>query len=123
MHDEKRIILYSLPLEWEVPSRNEAAAKEAAESLELEAFGAAVEFVGNGTKVTWPDTRRMGYWFCCVVLLHEFAHHFRSTYRAKRRPGDRIRRGDEEFLADRRAFDAFREVFIRGRSRQLKSGK
>lgn len=117
MSDEKRIVLYSLPLNWELDYGTVADAEAAASSLELKTFDAEVEVVGNNISVTWPDARRMGYWLCCVVLLHEFSHHFRATYRAKRKSGIQIRRGDEEFFADSRSFDAFREVFVKHTAR------
>jgi hypothetical protein len=53
----------------------------------------------------------MGFWFCRIVLLHEFVHHFRATYRAKRKPGYHIKVEHEEDLADLKAIDLFGEVF------------
>ena len=112
MHDENRIILYSLPLDWELDYKDAIEAERVADSLYLETYGARVEIVENTAKVTWSDPRRMGLWLCCIVLVHEFGHHFRSTYRAKRKPGWAIRRNDEEFFADSKSYDALRHIFF-----------
>lgn len=121
--DEKRIILYSLPLNWKIDYGDRAAAERSARHLDLENLGAGFDFVGNSLKVTWPDARRMGYWFCCIVLLHEFGHHFRSSYPSKRTPGIRIRVVDEEYFAERKSFDLYREIFINYRGTKNRHGQ
>jgi hypothetical protein len=108
---EKRIALYSLPLKWELIYGDELGAELAGPFLHLEEHGAVVDTDENIATVIWPYENRMALWLCREVLLHELGHHFRATYRAKRRAGFNIKNEDEEFFADQKSFDLFPEVF------------
>ena len=108
---EKRIALYSLPLKWEFSFEEELGADLFGPFFRLEEHGAVVETDENIATVTWPEEIRMAFWHCRIVLLHELGHHFRATYRAKRRAGFSIKSEDEEFFADKKSFDLFAEVF------------
>jgi hypothetical protein len=89
---EKSIVLYSLPLRWEVGISAEVARREVGKA------GARVTTEGGLTVVTWDDHVLMSFWFLFEVLLHELGHHYRHQYRFRRGPVGRTR--DEERIAD-----------------------
>ena len=108
---EKRIVLYSLPLAWETNHEDELGADFFGPYLRLEEYQAEVETDENIARVSWSDESQMGFWFTRIVLLHEFIHHFRATYRSKRKAGYSIRTEHEEIHADHKAIGLFDEVF------------
>jgi hypothetical protein len=108
---EKRIVIYSLPLIWETNHMDELGADLFGPYLRIEEHRAQFETDGNTARVTWANESQMGFWFCRIVLLHEFSHHFRATYPSKRKPGYKIKTGYEELFADQKANDLWAEVF------------
>lgn len=80
--DEKRIRLYSLPLEWRVTHVAEWVREG------LVTYGAEVSKAEDGFRVLWPDPGwpLMGLWFFNRVFGHELGHHFNFQYKGRRTP-------------------------------------
>jgi hypothetical protein len=108
---ERRIVLYSLPLNWETEFEDELSADFFGPVLRLEEYPAEVETDENIARVKWSNEEQMGFWFTRIVLLHEFVHHFRANFRSKRKAGWSIKREHEEFLTDQQAIGLFDDVF------------
>jgi len=105
--DEKAIFLYSLPLEWRLPSLSGWLERS------LNEFFAETTTTGKEILVRWPNKNLLSLWFYCEVFAHELGHHFRNQYRHKRKRGDLIR---EELVADlhaRRFKERLYEEFLR----------
>lgn len=79
---EKSIVLYSLPLQWELPSASENVI------LKLRAFGASVLEEDKRVVVSWNSRVRLAVWFFVDVVAHELGHHYRNQYKISvGRPG------------------------------------
>jgi hypothetical protein len=89
--DEKAIILYSLPGEWELEYLRSTREDE------LRQFGAIVSTSGLISSIRWTKPRQLSRWFFSCIFTHELGHHFRNQYKQRRKVSTDK---DEELVAD-----------------------
>lgn len=77
LHDERAIILYSLPPVWHF----DRLADDFRQSLER--FYARIVPDLTGFTIWWPESALLSLWFYCHVFTHELGHHFAEQYKAK----------------------------------------
>ena len=100
--DEKAIILYSLPVRWELEYlRSEREA-------ELRQFGADISTSASISSIQWMENGHLSHWYYCCIFAHEMGHHFRNQYKNRRKVGSDV---DEELVADLHA-KRLTEIFI-----------
>ena len=113
--DEKVIILYSLPLTWELPHIGLQLGKS------LQRFYAEIESYDNKFVVTWPGENFMGVWFLSYVLAHELGHHYIEQYKTKNGAIPEI--DYEEIVADMHGDRISEKLFKVHREKKLKQAK
>lgn len=73
---ERTVVLYSLPLVWELSKLSGGWERLFTDYL------ARVDR-GSMISVSWPDRSILGLWFWDQVVMHELGHHFVEQYRSK----------------------------------------
>ena len=107
---EKTIILYSLPMAWELPTIDSTAGEFSVEEMNMEYMFSADIRERDGTRfVHWPAIELLAMWFCTTVLAHELGHHHRNQYRFQHRPSVGL---EEEIMAEIHALRIWRRQFL-----------
>jgi hypothetical protein len=107
---EKTIILYSLPMAWELPPIDSDGGEFSIDEIKMERMFFADIRERDGTRfVHWPAIELLAMWFCTTVLAHELGHHHRNQYRFQHRPAVGL---EEEIMADIHAFRIWRRQFL-----------
>jgi hypothetical protein len=88
--DERAIILFSLPMEWELGF--------GVDLIDMrDIFHAEVSELDGRWFIRWPDPELRAMWFYAAVFGHELGHHHRNQYRFRNKAASRV---EEEDLAD-----------------------
>lgn len=89
---EKRIVLYSLPMNWSFDFQISVKDRQSFTSS-----AASVMQTKDSTDIVWNKKEDRALWFFKDVLLHELAHHYCHQNRYRRKPASIHH---EELLAD-----------------------
>jgi len=89
---EKRIVLYSLPMNWSFDFHISLKYRQS-----LISSAARVMQTKDSTGIVWDKKEDRALWFFKDVLLHELAHHYCHQNRYRRKPASIHH---EELLAD-----------------------
>lgn len=79
LHDERAVLLYSLPPVWLYETLEERFRKS------LERYNASIKPTSEGLIVRWPRRASLGLWFFGYVVTHELRHHYNERYKFKRK--------------------------------------
>ncbi len=74
---EKTIVLYSLPMQWNLSGLGLSLGKS------LVKYYAQIELTDEKYCINWPEESIMGLWFYSYVITHELGHHHVNQYRHK----------------------------------------
>jgi hypothetical protein len=109
---EKTIILYSLPMAWELPTAESAGGEPSGGEIEMrDLFLADIREHDGARFVHWPSIGCLAWWFSTTVLAHELGHHHRYQYRFQHRPSVGL---EEEIMAQIHALRIWRRQVLPG---------
>jgi hypothetical protein len=115
--EDKIIILFSLPLEWQLEGAKIDSLPEFI--LRCQLCKAEITESERGVTIKWSDKTWLSFWYYMEIFTHELGHHYNIQYRHKKGRFGKI--AHEEFVEDlhaRRIISAYFKIT----SEEIKQG-